>query len=171
MGRGKGFAVEARTSGLDDADLCRATKASFLKIVGTFLERGHLAPQELADVVRAKAPPSRAQEIKRAEELLHQARTLQSDLDAERRLRESLQFELAELERDASREKLMRQYFQLRGDHLERDVEKHRRALKVLMASAVVGAEVTVRPGPVRPERNPPNLKTPRRRLDSPFLE
>ncbi len=105
MGRGKGFSVVSRQSGIDDRELAQALKPKLLDLVAVLASHGHITRAEIDDSVgagvqthRLELPSSTAQNL----------RSVQAELTAERKTREFLEHEVTDLQLGMT--KLLRQW-------------------------------------------------------------
>lgn len=105
LGRGKGFSVVSRESGLDDRKLVQTLRPKLLELLAVFAAHGHaLTAVELAALgVEARPPPA-----ENSSDLTSKIRTLEAELRAERKTREFVETEVTDLQTGLT--KLLRQW-------------------------------------------------------------
>ncbi len=105
MGRGKGFRVVERESGIDDRKLAEALKPKLLGLLAVLAAHGHITRPEIVDSVRGAANAPR---IELPADADARTRELAAELDAERKTREFLEDEVTDLQNGMS--KFLRQW-------------------------------------------------------------
>ncbi len=103
LGRGKGFAVVERESGLGDRYLCIAVKERLLSLMAAFVDHGYVTPRELTEVAtRVKPPGGPPLPGNEVATLKARVASLEAKLQRERTARGYLEVEVADLERQAA---------------------------------------------------------------------
>ncbi len=105
MGRGKGFSVVSRQSGIDDRALAEALKPKLLDLLAVLAVHGHVTRDEIVDSVGQPGETLRV-ELPSVRET--KARELNAELTAERKTRAFLEDEITDLQNGMT--KLLRQW-------------------------------------------------------------
>lgn len=136
LGRGKGFTVESRTSGLEDRHLCTAVKPKVVDILSTLADRGYVVPDDLVRVVKPlRLHLSTEDERLELESLRARVKTFDAELKLERGSRDFLERELHDVEIRLNNEKDARIWAELRAQEAYAQVEDTRKAMgRVLSA-------------------------------------
>ncbi len=128
LGRGKGFSVVSRESGMTDAKLVAALKPKLLGLLAAFAAHGHTSADEILAAIGVEVPPPTA-EARHSRE--SKFKMLESELLLEKHTRAFLEADIADLKRglqrslhrwqttDRERADAKRQLDELRG-HTER---------------------------------------------------
>ncbi len=95
MGRGKGFSVVSRESGIDDRKVAAALKPKLLELVAAFAAHGHASP---AEVLSAMGVEDSAVADRNSSDLTAKIRALETELEAERKTREFVETEVTDLQ-------------------------------------------------------------------------
>ncbi len=96
LGRGKGFEVIDRSSGLDDRNLCGAVKPKLLSLLNVFVDHGHVLPAEVTALAGGDVPPTSDQG--RPPAMDAELAALVSEVAVERSRRQRLEAEVRAME-------------------------------------------------------------------------
>ncbi len=105
MGRGKGFSVISRESGINDHQLAEALKPKLLDLLAVLAAHGHITKREIDDSVGG---PAETILIEVPPAGIARTRALETELKAERTTREFLEDEITELQNGMT--KLLKQW-------------------------------------------------------------
>ncbi len=105
MGRGKGFSVVSRESGIDDRKVAAALKPKLLDLLTVFAAHGHTSAEEVLSAIHAEDRPHGGGD---SSDLTARIRTLELELTAERKTREFLETEVTDLQQGLA--KLLKQW-------------------------------------------------------------
>ncbi len=100
LGRGKGFSVVSRESGINDPNLANALKPKLLSLMATLVSHGHASADEILAAIGVEVPPPTA-EARRSRE--SKFRMLESELLLEKHTRAFLEADIADLKRGLQR--------------------------------------------------------------------
>ncbi len=100
LGRGKGFSVVSRESGINDPKLATALKPKLFSLLGALVVHGHASVDEILTAVGAEVPPPTAEARRSRESRL---RMLESELQLEKHTRAFLEADVADLKRGLQR--------------------------------------------------------------------
>ncbi len=136
MGRGKGFAVESRVSGLEDRHLCLALKPKVLAILSTLVDRGYVEQDELVRVVKPlQLRLSTEEESRELESLRARTQALEAELRLERASQQFLERDVADLESRLENERSSRDWAELRAAESAYRFEQNRKSLGRIVAA------------------------------------
>lgn len=138
MGRGKGFSVISRESGIDDRDLARALKPKLLDLVSVLVAHGHITRTEIVESAGAEDEVHRVEVPSPADGNL---RSLGSELTAEKETRAFLEREVRQLQLGLRR--LLKQWHDAeRRDAIsQRRIDELRARTEHLVAATREGVE------------------------------
>ncbi len=100
LGRGKGFSVVSRESGMTDAKLIASLKPKLFGLLAAFVAHGHTSADEILAAIGVEVPPPTA-EARRSRE--SKFRMLESELLLEKHTRAFLEADVADLKRGLQR--------------------------------------------------------------------
>lgn len=136
LGRGKGFTVESRTSGLQDVHICTAVKPKVVEILAKLADHGYVAPDDLVRVVKPlRLHLATDEERRELESLRARVKSFDAELRLERGSRDFLERELHDAEIRLKNEKDARIWAELRAQEAYASVEDTRKAMGRVIAA------------------------------------
>lgn len=138
LGRGKGFSVVSRESGMNDSRLVEALKPKLLSLMAALVSHGHASAEEILSAIGVEAPPPTA-EARRSRE--SKMRMLESELLLEKHTRAFLEADVADLKRGLQRSLNRWQTTDRQREAAERQLEEQRAHIDRLVAATRQGVE------------------------------
>lgn len=136
LGRGKGFKVASRESGLDNRELGRAISPKLLRILSALVDHGHLSRTEVANAVGTGKTDGPDGLILVARSEIH---ALESELGLERKTRAFLEDEVTNLQLGLTRQARRLREAQRRANASQSYLEELRTTREHLVAATKDG--------------------------------